>query len=435
MDALKHPYFVEEIVIGSEDPKFTLTRRTFLFSALAVTAGLSRGILPGGLTAQAQSTPSFSFAYITDTHLATGLPDNVKLLAESQLFLQNAVKTIREQEVDFVLLGGDQVEGPGRDDIHWQLYVDIIQTLEKPWYFVLGEQDISGPQPVDKQRTYGPDFKGKGITTGESYWSLDPVNGVHLIGLDTAKANSNTGELRSAQLDWLKSDLKANHGKFTIVAGHHPLLPPAPYDSGPPWDEYIVSQGAQAREILGSSRDVKLVLNGHIGISKVQKERDIWYVSAAGLVIYPCQFKIFRVNGNGITIETYQVSYPALVKKAKTALSTARVCFQYDSKKPQLYMQLTEGDALDNNCLLPLTPGAVPVKTGKKDKKKKPAKKPAKVKAKKEDKKSKVKSEPGPVQAPQPAPQQDVKGAPEVVPSGAVTAPVPTTVIPDSQTK
>ncbi|MBK7837327.1 MAG: hypothetical protein IPJ49_06520 [Candidatus Obscuribacter sp.] len=134
-------------------------------------------------------------------------------------------------------------------------------------------------------------------------------------------------------------------------------------------------------------------------------------------------------------IETYQVSYPALVKKAKTALSTARVCFQYDSKKPQLYMQLTEGDALDNNCLLPLTPGAVPVKTGKKDKKKKPAKKPAKVKAKKEDKKSKVKSEPGPLQAPQPAPQQDVKGAPEVVPSGAVTAPVPTTVIPDSQTK
>ncbi|MBI5171372.1 MAG: metallophosphoesterase [Candidatus Obscuribacter sp.] len=330
------------------------------------------------------SVPQVSFAYLEGAHLATGMPDNIRLLAESQLFLQNALKTINQEGVDFVLFGGDQVEGPGRDETHWQLFIDVAQVLNAPWYFIMGEQDISGPIPVDKMRTYGPDLKGRGLNSPDTYWSLDPVSGLHLIGLDTARANSNTGEIKSQQLEWLKEDLKKNSGKFTVVASHHPLLPPPPYDSGPPWEEYIVSQGAQAREILGSSRDVRLVLSGHVGANKIQKERDIWYVSCPSLAVYPCQFKIFRLSAGGILVETYQITYEALVKKAKKELASSRLAFQYSSRKPLTYLKIVEGEELDRQSYLPLAPGAVPLKPAKKAKKPKSNKKEKPPKAKPE---------------------------------------------------
>ncbi len=362
------------------------------------------------------------------------MPDNIKLLAESQLFLQNAVKIINAEGVDFTIFGGDQVEGPGRDETHWQLFIDVCQVLNSPWFFVLGEQDISGPIPVDKMRTYGPDLKGRGAVPGEGYWSADPVAGVHLIGLETARPNVNTGEIRTGQLDWLKSDLKNNSGKFTIVIGHHPLLAPPPYDSGPPWEEYTTLQGAQVREVLGNSKDVRLVLNGHVGVNKVQKERHIWYVSSASLTVYPCQFRIFRVSDAGILVETYSVTYDALVKKGKNALLSSRMAFDYSTKKPASFLKIVEGEELDRNAFLPLAPGAVPLKPAKKakksNKKEKPPKaekqpKPAKP-AKKEDVTKTVKpaETPPDLVAPNAAPHIDTVPNPDLIPNSA-PAPAP----------
>ncbi|OPZ89613.1 MAG: Calcineurin-like phosphoesterase [bacterium ADurb.Bin425] len=353
--------------------QFRLTRRSFLSKTSLFLASLGALSLESAFDyACAANSGDFSFAFIEGVHLSSGIPDNVKLLAESQLFLQNALKTVSEQAVDFVLFGGDQVESPGRDDTFWQLFIDVVQVLNCPWYFVFGEQDITGAAPVDRMRTYGPDLKGRGMEPKdggpECYWSLDPVPGVHLIGLDSAKANSNAGFIKQAQLDWLKKDLRENRGKLTIAVSHHPLLPPPPYDSGPPWEEFIVEQGAQTREVLGASKDVRLVLSGHVGINKIQKERDIWYVSCPSLTVYPCQFKIFRVKSDGILVETYQITYEALVKKAKRELSSSRVSFQYSSRKPLSFLKVVEGEELDRNVFLPFAPGALPLKAPKKKK-------------------------------------------------------------------
>lgn len=333
----------------------SISRRTFLYSAALSALFFS----PLGASAQLSAVPEFSFAFVPDVHLATGLPDSLRLLQESQLFLQDAVKSINEEGVDFVIFGGDQVESPGKDDSYWQLFIDVVANLQAPWYFILGESDVSGTAVVDKMRTFGPDLKGRGAGAGKTYWSLDPVQGVHLIGLDTANANSETGRLSRDQLNWLKQDLQSNRGKFTVVASHHPLLAPAPYDSGPPWDEFIVEQGAEAREILGASRDVRLCLSGHIPVNKIQKERDIWYASCPSLAVYPCQFKIFRVSPRGIAMETLPIRYDALVKKAKKILSGSRVAFQYSTAKPLTFLKVAEGSDLDRFALLPLTPGAV----------------------------------------------------------------------------
>lgn len=375
-----------------------LSRRHFLAGLGALTFGQATGMF--GLLTPAHAAgfdfAPFAFAVVSDTHLSHGLPDSLKLLQESQLFLQDVVKSINEQKVDFVIFCGDQVEGPGRDETFWQLFIDIMAPLNCPWYFVLGECDVSGPPAVERMVTYGPDFKGKGLTSGNSYWSTDPVPGVHLIGLDTAKANSETGELSSAQMNWLKQDLNSNKGKLTIVVSHHPLLAPPPYDGGPPFEEYTVVQGASAREILGACLDVRLAISGHVPINKIQRERNIWYVSCPPVDIYPCEYKLFHVDPQGITVETLGVRYEALVKKAKKVMVNSRLAFQYSNHKPDTFLKLAEGNELDRAAFLSLAPGAVAQRLGKKATKNKPQK-PGKTKETKEEKtaKSKPKKEKG----------------------------------------
>jgi len=336
---------------------FVVTRRSFLAGLTALTCFGELSSV-GAADAAFNFSP-FSFAVISDSHLANGMPDTLKLLQESQLFLQDAIKSINEQGVDFVLFAGDQVEGTGRDEAFWQLFIDIMSVLNCPWYFVLGESDVSGPPAVERMRTYGPDFKGKGLTSGNSYWSTDAMPGVHLIGLDTAKANSDTGDLNPAQLSWLKQDLSANKGKITIVVSHHPLLAPPPYDGGPPFEEYTVAQGASAREILGGSADVRLAISGHVPVNKIQRERNVWFVSCPPLDVYPCEFKLFHVSLQGITVETLSIRYDALVKKARKVMINSRLAFQYSDKNPESFLRITEGGDLDRSAFLPLAPGAV----------------------------------------------------------------------------
>lgn len=348
-----------------QSSKGTISRRAFL----AGLAGVSLLRLP---MQPAQALPQFdpfSFIFVSDVHLVNGLPDTgEKMLQESQLFLQEAIKHFNILKPDFVLFGGDNIETVGKDDANWNLFGDVVQQLQVPWSFVLGEEDVSGKIPPEKMRTFGADWRSRGIETNNSYWSLNPVPGVHLIGLDSSLPNTHYGEFSQPQLEWLKDDLVKNRGKLTIVFTHHPLLPPPPYDGGPPWSDYASPNGSDVREILGTSSDVKLVVSGHLYTNKVQIERDVWHVSAAGLNIYPCQYKMFRVSRNGILMESFPVNFPALVKKARKALQDSNLAYKYSSRNPESFVQLCEGSREDQSAFLSLTGGKTPQPLSKKDK-------------------------------------------------------------------
>src|SRR5262249_44752140 len=216
--------------------------------------------------------------------------------------------------------------------------------------------------------------------------------GVHIIGLDTSRANSSTGDVGPRQIEWLQKDLEKNKRKFIIVFSHHPLLPPPPYDSGPPWDEYICTQGPAVREVLGKSPKVRLAVSGHVHVSKVQQEGSIWYVSSPSLDVYPCAYRIFRVTPENITIETYQVNFPALIKKARKSMAESTLSYRYDQGKPERFLALLDGERTDNDVLLPLATGGTAQPLPKKKKKK--GKPPQKEKPKKEEKPPAKKGEP-----------------------------------------
>ena len=337
--------------------KPTLSRRDFLFGLTAMS------ILPFAQEARAAvEFEPFAFGYLTGSYLASKLPDSYRLLQESQLFLQDAVKGLNRDKLDFVLFGGDNVELPGKEDANWQLFIDIAQSLSCPWNFVLGEQDVSGPTPVDKMETYGRDWKGKGVSSGHSYWSYDPVPNVHVVGLDTSQPNLQLGQISDAQLAWLKSDLSDNKNKLTIVVSHHPLLAPSPFDSGGIWDDYICPQGSSAREIIGAFPNVRLALSGHVHVNQIQEEKNTWYVSSPSLAVYPCAYRIFRVSPSYITVETYQISFPALIKKARKQVESWSLAYKFEGKV-QGFCDLLEGSKEDQNVKLSLTTAGKKVET------------------------------------------------------------------------
>jgi 3',5'-cyclic AMP phosphodiesterase CpdA len=347
-----------------------INRRTFLLG----TASLCLFPLSQSKTFGASEFSPFSFAYITDVYLANKISDTYRLTQESQLFLQDIVKQLNEHPVDFVVFGGDQVENIGKDQANWDLFLDVLQGLNMPWSFVLGEHDVSDLNATNKFKTYGSDWRARGIETNKSYWSHNPVKNVHIIGLDSSVPNSSIGHISDEQIAWLKEDLETHKNDFSIVFCHHPLLPPPPYDAGPPWDEYVVDNGATLREILGETNNVRMVLNGHVHVSKVQQEKNIYHISNPSLTVYPCTYRIFKVTPQTITMETYSVSFPALIKRAKKAIENYPLAYKYDSNDPDEFASVAEGKREDNNALLSLAIGknmTIQVMDKKKVKKKK----------------------------------------------------------------
>jgi hypothetical protein len=351
----------------------TVSRRSFLLGLAGMT--LTLPFNRERVEASVGFFEPFSFAFVTDVHLASGLPDTYELVHESQLFLQNVVKQLNDEKLDFIVFGGDNVQGVGKNEANWNLFLDVVQGLNAPWNFILGEDDLYAELPVDKMRTYGPDWKGKGVESDKPYWSQNPLPNVHTVGLDTSMPNSTQGDVSPRQLEWLKQDLAANKRKFIVVFSHHPALPPPPYDTGPPWDSNVLTQGAAVREILGASPFVHLAISGHVPISKVQQERDIWYVSCPSLAVFPCAFKIFRVTPEAVTMETRYVGYPALIKKARKLLASSNLAFQYNRLKPDMFALLALGTREDQNSVLNFDRGSsARAVTPKKTKKARPKK-------------------------------------------------------------
>jgi hypothetical protein len=130
---------------------------------------------------------------------------------------------------------------------------------------------------------------------------------------------------------------------------------------------------ASVREVLAGSPYVRLALSGHIPVNATLKEGNIYYLSCPSLVAYPCAFKVFRVGNDEIEVETHQVTYNALVKKAEKALLESTFAHHYNNSAPREFVTLCRGEKEDNHAVLPLYGGMTPraLKPQKQDKKKK----------------------------------------------------------------
>ncbi len=170
---------------------------------------------------------SFSFAFLTDTHLQ---PEK-KALDGFKL----AIEKVNELEPDFVLTGGDQVfdafdQSFERADLLYRLYLETAKLLNAPVYNTMGNHDIFG---LGEDAGIDPEHPeaGKNMFVNRQaknrYYSFDH-EGWHFMVLDSVQpieGGSYQGGIDTGQMAWITQELgKLEAGTPIVLSTHIPFI-------------------------------------------------------------------------------------------------------------------------------------------------------------------------------------------------------------------
>lgn len=310
----------------------------FLIFYIIHIKGVARSEKLQRLSSISKKTLNFKFAVISDPHISvfesSKSPTNeVKMFKDSVSLLESTVKEINKiPDIKFVCVLGDLT----KDAEPWNVdkVKEILDRLQVPYYVVLGNHDVS---VVDSHlKNMGPSvtrstmiwtFQGHGFTGPNRWWSLDPLPGVHLIGLDSTMIGDWGGYIDNQQLKFLEKDLQNNKSKFTIVMLHHQLLPytKAEETGENNFNKFVLYNSEQVREVLEKFPQVAVVLSGHRHIStRYKMEKGIAYFTCASTVTYPMRYTIFEIKDWKLTYTTKDVPCDQKVweEARKNALNT-----------------------------------------------------------------------------------------------------------------
>jgi len=269
-----------------------------------VAAGLAFGVLAAGAGRPASSAETLRLVHLSDVH-ASRVDRNpsprfladpmVKDLVHSLEILDGAVDWINTRlRPALVVITGDLVDRG--DDLESLKEVKArLDRLTCPYYPVIGDHD--------RRATYEKVFPGK------LDYAFDH-RGWHFVCL-----NANSGRLEPETLEWLKADLSASQGRPSVVMLHRPLASDVLSD-------YLAARlyggvhltlenAAQARSLLQSHPDVRLVLSGHTHVAKEQRWGGTCYSTAPALVVAPHWVRVVELSEGGVSSELVSV-FPAM---------------------------------------------------------------------------------------------------------------------------
>src|SRR5262245_12443135 len=202
-------------------PPQSITRRTFLHKSLlagAAAAGGSALNFFDSVTTMgvANAAESFSFAWVSDTHL---YPRTL-----NTRFIEKATRAFKEvaamgPRLDFMIFGGDLAQLG--DPVEIQLGAELLQEVKIKKYFIPGEHDWYLDMGATWNKTFGAapwKFDHKGVrfvglgTVGNApgYWTakkMTPKERMgHMSALDGSQAGPWAG-IGKKQMQWLQSAL------------------------------------------------------------------------------------------------------------------------------------------------------------------------------------------------------------------------------------
>lgn len=249
-----------------------LDRRNFLkVAGMAAAVAAARTIMPPHAfqlidVAQAatEAKPSFSFAYISDTHLYERTL-NERFVKATMRAVQD-VNSLNPQP-DFVLFGGDLAQLGKPEEL--DLGKDILKELKAPVKMMVGEHDWFLDMGEKWQAMFGApnySFDHKGVhfvvlmsVNEEDFWTarkMTPMERmITVAGLDNpVQSRFEVGEKGR---EWLRKDLSAvPKERPVVVFSHSPL-----YKYYKPWN-FWTKDAEEVQEILFPYNSVT-VIHGH----------------------------------------------------------------------------------------------------------------------------------------------------------------------------
>ncbi|MGI6774306.1 alkaline phosphatase [Acetomicrobium sp.] len=307
---------------GSVVPLFVFGPASVLFSGIKDNACVGKTIFQ----LQGELVQKVAFAVLSDPHLALNEPENTwKMFHYNQDILSWAIDEINErQDIDFVLVPGDLTKDS--EPHNHRAVRAMLDKLNVPYYVIPGNHDVKKdwmPQGNFGVVDFARYYEGHGYDGSDRSWySVDPVPGLHLIGLDSAShpkfSNSWGGAVTNEQIEWLEKDLKANSGKEVIVMVHHALVKHEGKDD----PRNYVENADEVKRIL-HKYGVKATITGHLHVTDIAEENDLYDISSPALSSFPLAYRVMEINGGELSVNT--IWYPdSLVREiARTELIAA----------------------------------------------------------------------------------------------------------------
>jgi|TARA_B100000809_G_scaffold209781_1_gene212857 DNA repair exonuclease SbcCD nuclease subunit len=248
------------------------------------------------------------FIYIADTHLGASGPgfQQQQRYPERVAEILPALRAvICEGEIDFVLHGGDMVDGPAESVVraaagHFDLPV--------PTYLCLGNHDLSWPDSLERWMRCAPDFFPDGrpefsITTDDciihvvpNQWGSTPYHWVHL----------DREWFTDEQMSFLSNGLEIRPDLPHILSTHSPVFGvpveqtglPKPFH--PPKDAFRDCVTGLATQ----HKHLRCVLGAHVHMNSRVSHAGVEYVHVSPVTETPFEYKIFEIESGTISMQT-----------------------------------------------------------------------------------------------------------------------------------
>lgn len=241
--------------------------------------------------------PSFSrtmkFAQVSDIHYTLVRDDtSYKLLSKTKPLLEDAIAQINNhRNIKFVMITGDGIDKPDKDSLY--SLIDDLNTLNYPWYFVLGNHDTTTSGYLNKENFVKIlNEKNPAYKFHSTYYTFKPQKGYRVIALDGAKNEgiSSHGVLPKEELEWLDKTLSKSKGDTVLIFIHFPLV--TPYDS----KHHEIINADEFKEVLSKYKMPIAIFSGHYHAAKITRRGNILHVSSPALAGYPNAFRIVEVE-------------------------------------------------------------------------------------------------------------------------------------------
>ncbi len=279
-------------------------------------------------TARPVQTPAMTFALVADTHLARGRwpYKNVIMAEPSAEALPGEFEALKAENVDFILIAGDMVNGATREQ--FELLADVLGTTDLPIYGCVGNHDAYHSSSRADMLELVPElFPG-----GETNYVLQR-GPLRFIVLDASYWRTKDGQITDSyeagnyagiglpdgQLQWLRDTLAADTQTPTVVMWHYGFYDrPGASSCGHLMRGSVCVNSAEVLAILEEAPNVIATLSGHSHWNQVNTLEGITHVQNAGFAEWPNAFRVFRVYKDRMEWEVRQVANRGLVREAFT---------------------------------------------------------------------------------------------------------------------
>ncbi len=233
---------------------------------------------------------SVNFAVISDVHYNDGTGKGPK--ADSAKILRGAVQRMNEENPDFVIFLGDNIDKSKEPLLKG--FLKTISPIKSPYYIVVGNHDSYKYSGLNRERfgqivsAYNPNQKKY-----TSNYVFEPSAGIAAIVVDSVSPGmfGPHGYFTQDTLSWLDKTLEKNKNKKVIIFQHVPAFEPVANERANILNE------REYLDVLKKHNNILMVVSGHYHYASAkQDEKGVYHFSVPALYEPPYYYGTMTIK-------------------------------------------------------------------------------------------------------------------------------------------